>query len=239
MKHKFDDFIDDLRTAHGKNLASVILYGSAATGEFVDQQSDYNLLVALHNITPKDLRAAQAPMREWSKLGHAVPVYFTVDELKTAADVFPIEFNNMERARKVLYGDDVLKDIVISNQFLRHQTEYELRSKLIMLRRQYIPASISVENLTKLMSDSLGSFATLFRAVLMLHELKVPISKRELIAYTAASLKIDGKPFEKILNIRENNFAYPLDEISANELFADYIKQIESIIEAVDNLQTA
>jgi predicted nucleotidyltransferase len=108
MRHQFDAFIDDLRAAHGSNLASVILYGSAATGDFVGKQSDYNLLIALREIAPKDLRAAQAPMREWSKLGHPVPVYFTVAELQDAADVFPIEFHQMERARKILYGADVL-----------------------------------------------------------------------------------------------------------------------------------
>ena len=100
MKHQFDAFIDDLKATHGKNLASVILYGSAAAGDFVPRQSDYNLLIALHRITPKDLRNANACIREWSKFGNSTPVYFTVSELQNAADVFPIEFHNMERARR-------------------------------------------------------------------------------------------------------------------------------------------
>jgi predicted nucleotidyltransferase len=237
MKHQFDAFIDDLRSAHGKNLASVILYGSAAAGDFVPRQSDYNLLIALHRITPKDLRAAQAPMREWSKLGHSVPVYFTVSELQNAADVFPIEFHNMERARKVLYGADVLADLNISDEYLRHQTEYELRSKLIKLRRSYISASASVEGLINLMAESLSSFAALFRAVLLIHGFEPPITKHEIVALTAEKLQVDGNPFVKIFNIRENNFAKTLDEISANQLFADYMEQIENVIEAVDRLE--
>ncbi len=70
MKQQFDAFIDDLRGTHGRNLASVILYGSAAAGDFVPNKSHYNLLIALHEITPKDLRSAQAPMREWHRMGH-------------------------------------------------------------------------------------------------------------------------------------------------------------------------
>ena len=97
-------------------------------------------------------------------MGHPVPVYFTVSELQNAADVFPIEFHQMEMARKVLYGTDVLSTLRISDDFLRHQAEYELRSKLIQLRRQYIPASASVDGLKKLMGESLSSFAALFRA---------------------------------------------------------------------------
>ncbi len=237
MKQKFDAFIDDLRTTHGKNLASVILYGSAAAGDFVPRQSDYNLLVALHRITPKDLRNANACMREWSKMGHSVPVYFTVSELQNAADVFPIEFHNMERARKVLYGADVLADLNISDEYLRHQTEFELRSKLIKLRRQYIPASASVEGLIYLMAESLSSFAALFRAVLMINGVEPPVTKHEIVALTVEHLKIDGSPFVKIFNIRENNLAKPLDEVSANQLFADYMEQIENVIEAVDKME--
>lgn len=237
MKQQLEEFIDDLRATHGKNLASVILYGSAAAGDFVARQSDYNLLIALQRITPKDLRNAQACMREWSKFGHSVPVYFTVSELQNAADVFPIEFHNMERARKVLYGTDVLADLNISDEYLRHQTEYELRSKLIKLRRSYISASASVEGLINLMAESLSSFAALFRAVLLIHSIEPPITKHEIVALTAEKLQIDAKAFVKILNIRENNFAGTLDEISANQLFADYMEQIENVIEAVDRLE--
>jgi hypothetical protein len=236
MRNQFEALIDDLRAAHGKNLASVILYGSAAAGDFVRHQSDYNMLIALHRITPKDLRDAQAPMREWTRLGHAVPVYFTVSELESAADVFPIEFHQMEGARKILYGTDVLQNLTISDENLRHQTEFELRSKLIQLRRRYIPASVSVEGLSILMSESLSSFAALFRAVLLLHDLAPPVTKQEVVALTAQHLHIDGVPFEKIFNIRKHNFAQTLDEISANQLFAEYMEQIEKVIDVVDKL---
>lgn len=239
MKQYFEAFIDDVKATHGKNLAAIVLYGSAAAGDFVPRRSDYNLLIALNEITPRDLRNAHACMREWAKMGHPVPVYFTVGELQSAADVFPIEFHNMERARKILYGTDVLANIVISDKFLRHQTEYELRSKLIKLRRQYIPASASVEGLISLMSESLSSFASLFRAVLLLFGLEPPVIKHEIVALTAQHLKINGAVFEKIFNIRENNFAQTLDEPAANRLFAEYMRGIEDVIAAVDNLETS
>lgn len=232
----FEAFLDDLKTAHGGNLASVISYGSAAAGDSVPQASEFKLLIALHNIAPEDLRQSHAVMREWTRLGYQVPVYFTVDELKTAADVFPIEFHKMERARKILYGTDVLADIEFSDRFLRHQTEYELRSKLIRLRRAYIPASASVEGLQQLMAESLSSFASLFRAVLLLKGIEPPIKKPQIVAVTVRELGLDGKPFEKIFNIRDNNLAERLTDVSANALFGEYMQQIEAVIAAVDQL---
>src|ERR687893_1821360 len=157
VQEAFNSLIGDLRATHGDNLAAVVLYGSAAAGDFVSDSSDYNLLIALHRITPEDLRLAQAPVREWRRLGHPLPVYFTFGELRDAADVFPIEFHQMERARVVLYGRDPFETLRISDANLRHQTEYELRSKLIQLRRLYIPASTSAARLRELMSDSLAS----------------------------------------------------------------------------------
>jgi predicted nucleotidyltransferase len=237
MNHQFDAFIDDLKATHGKNLASVTLYGSAAAGDYVPAQSDYNLLIALHKITPKDLRNAHPTIREWVKLGHPVPVYFTVSELQNAADVFPIEFHQMEIARRVLYGADVLENLNISDEFLRHQAEYELRSKLLQLRRQYIPVSMSVDGLKSLMAESLASFAALFRAVLMLKGIDPPAKKHEIVALTVQQFGLDGKPFEKIFNIRKNNFEQELDDASANALFADYMEQIENVINAVDQMK--
>ena len=239
MQHQFAAFIDDLRSTHGSNLASVILYGSAATGDFVPKKSDYNILIALHKITPRDLRNAHGSIREWNRLGHPVPVYFTVSELQNAADVFPIEFHQMEDARKILYGEDVLANVEISDANLRHQVEYELRSKLILLRRQYIPASESVDGLKRLMAESLSSFAALFRAMLLLAKIDPPAGKHEVIALTVERYGLDGATFEKIFNIRENNFAETLDEVSANQLFADYLEQIERVIDAVDQVGRA
>lgn len=237
MTNEFQAFIDDLKATHGKNLASVILYGSAAVGDFVPQASDYNLLVALREIRPKDLRDAHACMREWQRLGHPVPVYFTVAELKEAGDVFPIELHQMESARKVLYGEDVLADVKISDAFLRHQTEYELRSKLLQLRRLYIPASASVEKLCSLMADSLVSFAALFRAVLLLHRIEPPIGKHGIIEATVKHLNINREPFEKIFAIRENKASNTLNEVSANQLFSSYMEEIERVIDAVDKVK--
>ena len=61
-----------------------------------------------------------------------------------------------------------------------------------------------------------------------------PATKREIVRLTAQHVGIDGLPFEKVFNIRENHFSEKLDEKKANELFADYMDQIENVINAVD-----
>jgi predicted nucleotidyltransferase len=228
--------IADLHATHGDNLASVVLYGSAAAGDHVEGSSDYNLLIALNRIAPEDLRLAQAPMREWRRLGHPVPVYFTVEELNDASDVFPIEFLQMEKSRVVLYGRDPFEFVEVSEANLRHQTEYELRSKLIRLRRHYIPASVSVEKLVALMSDSLASFAALFRAVLVLHGQDGPARKADSIRAIVGLLDLDAAPFEQILALQPKG-EQQLSERQANDLCGAYMAAIDRVIEVVDKME--
>ena len=236
MQEALGELVEDLRATHGDNLASVVLYGSAAAGDHVELRSDYNLLIALNRITPEDLRQAQAPMREWQRLGHPLPVYFTVEELSDAADVFPIEFHQMANARVVLYGHDPFEFVKLSDANLRHQTEYELRSKLIQLRRLYIPASVSIQKLCDLMSDSLSSFAALFRAVLILHGREAPVSKPDCVRATAKLLQLDLTPFERIFEFRSSD-RVPASEKETNDLFGAYLFQVEQVVEAVDELE--
>src|SRR5437762_505887 len=231
-------FLEDLRATHGDNLASVVVYGSAAAGDHIELRSDYNLLIALKRITPEDLRLAQAPMREWQRLGHPLPVYFTLEELSDAADVFPIEFHQMANARIVLYGKDPFEFVKLSDTNLRHQTEYELRSKLIQLRRLYIPASVSIEKLCDLMSDSLASFAALFRAVLMLHGKEAPVAKPDCVRAAAQQFALDPEPFERIFAFRATNYLPPAEK-EANDIFAAYMTQIQRVIQVVDEFGQA
>ena len=45
LKKKIALFTDKLKGAYPTDLVSVILYGSAASGEFVDNHSDLNFLI--------------------------------------------------------------------------------------------------------------------------------------------------------------------------------------------------
>jgi predicted nucleotidyltransferase len=228
--------VDELRGAHGDNLVSVVLYGSAAAGDHIDQRSDQNILIVLNRIATEDLRLSQAPIGAWQALGQPLPVYFSLEELNDAADVFPIEFLQMEKARKVLHGRDPFESIEISQANLRHQTEYELRTRLIQLRRMYIPASASIEKISSLMGDSLASFAALFRAVLILHGQEPPITKADTVRASVRLLELDAAPFERIFELRTSRLS--LTETEANQVFAAYMTQIERVIEVVDRLDS-
>lgn len=228
----------DLTAALGENLASLTLYGSTAVEDRSDETAHHNVLVVLRRIAIEDLRRSVEPLRTWAKAGQPMPVLFSVDELQRAADVFPIEFLQMQNARRVLHGSDPLQLVETSDAHLRHQLEYELRTKFLQLRRLYFPAAHSAEKLTALMVDSLSSFAALFRAVLMLMGKEVPVAKRDAVQATVHEFGLEVAPFDRILEL-SGSPRTKLTEAESNEIFGAYLTQIERVIDAVDEAKGA
>ena len=178
MADELKELVEKLTAAHGESLKSVVLYGSSVIGGQLDQEMPKKVLVVLDQITPSDLKAAHEVADWWRLEGNPVPVYFTSEEMADSSDVFPIEFIDMSEVRHVLYGKDPFDDLEVPTQNLRHQLEYELRARLLKLRRLYIPVSRNPNKLAKLMSDSLDDFAVLFRHVLAMMGKEAPFNRR-------------------------------------------------------------
>jgi hypothetical protein len=88
------------------------------------------------------------------------------------------------------------------------------------------------------MSDSLASFAALFRAVLMLHGKEAPVAKPDCVRATVEHFRLDPAPFEKIFAFRASDYLPPTDK-EANDIFGAYLEQIDCVIQLVDEFDHA
>lgn len=233
MADELIELVQRLKDAHGNNLQSIVLYGAAAAAGQIDEDRPKRVLVVLDRITPPDLKVAHSVAEWWRGEGNPVPVYFTSEEVADSSDVFPIEFIDMSQTRRVLYGQDPFDGLDISTQNLRHQLEYELRAKLLRLRRVYIPASRNANELARLMAGSLDNFAVLFRHVITMRGKEAPFDKRESIMKLAGELDLDRKVFERIFEYAGDEQVWL--EWETNEVFGKYLEQIERVVEAVDH----
>src|SRR5256886_7398383 len=169
MAHEklLSEFVEKMRTAAGGNLISVILYGSEAEGEFHRKYSDLNLLCVLRDTSFASLSKIASAVEWWRKKKYHPPLVLTPQELKDTADVFSIEFVDMKQRHRVLYGEDVLRNLDVPVHLHRSQLEYELREKLFLLRQNILVAGTREKDLWEVMLNSLSSFTTLFRHVLI------------------------------------------------------------------------
>ena len=233
MADELKELVQRLSGAHGRNLKSIVLYGSAAAAEQVDEARPKRVLVVLDRITPADLKAAHSVAEWWKEEGNPVPVYFTSEEIADSSDVFPIEFLDMSRVRRLLHGTDPFDGLEISSQNLRHQLEYELRAKLLRLRRLYIPASRNANQLARLMADSLDNFTVLFRHVLSLRGKEAPLNKQACVIALSEELALDQPTFQRVFEYASDEQVWL--EWETNQVFGKYLDQIERVIEAVDH----
>jgi predicted nucleotidyltransferase len=198
-----DEFVERMRTAAGTNLRAAILYGSAAAGDYVADHSDVNLLCVLGETSFAAIEALAPAIEWWAKQKHRPPLLLSAEEIRRSADIFSIEFLDMRRHYRVLWGDDVLKTLEIPMRWHRAQVEYELREKTILLRQQLLVSSGKAEAKWELLLRSLSAFGTLFRHALIALGDAGAGRKRETAVALAAKLGIDASVFGELLDIRE------------------------------------
>jgi predicted nucleotidyltransferase len=233
MEQKLQDLVDRLRKAQGDRLVSVILYGSAATGDHHAEFSDLNVLCVLTQVTPAELRASE-PIFKWWRDGNPSPLLLSEEEVRTSTDCFPIEFHDMQERRRVLFGKDVIERLEIDKTFYRAQVEHELRAKLLRLRQKAAAVLGDQQALLRLMIDSASSFFVLSRHALLLSGIAAGWQKRE-VAKNLGAIGVDASPFNTLLDLRERK-KKPGD-VDPESLFASYLKQIEAVVAHVDSLE--
>ena len=226
--------VSRLRNALGEDLVSVVLYGSAVAGDYQEKVSDLNVLCVLTRVGVEELRKVDEPVRWWLKKKQPVPIFLSRKEVENAHDAFAIEFLDIRAAYRILDGEDVVVNIEVEPEHHRHQVEHELRSRLLRLRERYVAAQKDRRALTRLLVESLPSFATLLRHALILSGAEAPVTKHEIFERAAEQFSISAKPFEAILAFREGTER--LDDHDIHPIFGDYLLQITKAAEAVDKL---
>ena len=230
------ELVDKLRAAFGPDLVSVILYGSAATGDYQRKFSDFNILCVLAEITPKQLGASEPVVRWWREKGNPSPLLLSSEEVLNSTDCFPIEFHDIREHHRVLFGEDVTVGMQISDNFYRAQVEHDLRAKLLRLRQKASGILSDTDVLRRLLVDSVATFCVLVRHALILKCGEAPAKKREVVHRAGQILGLDPAPFVTLLDLREETGNGPAFDPSS--LLAKYMKEIEKVIGAVDALAT-
>jgi hypothetical protein len=226
-------FASDVAGAAGENLSSLVLYGSAASGSR-SARSDVNLLLVLEDASAAALHPLGPVFRDWVRRGQPPPLVFSAAGWRNAADVFPIEIEDIRHQHRVLRGSDPVEDLATTRADLRHALEREARSLIIQLRASYAGATSDGRALSAVVSDSLSTVLVLFRAALRLTDTAPPTDAAELVAAVAEHAGFD-----------RGAFAWPIEQRAATKpkklqsndpIAATYLDAIAAFVDYVDRL---
>lgn len=226
-----DEFVKGLKAAYGGGLVSVTLYGSAASGEYAGGRSNIDVMAVLDDTSLPNLAkiSGLAAKRKFHMIN---TVFFTEDYAARSTDVFPIEFLDMKENHAILYGKDILRDLNVDMRNLRFQCEHELRSKLINIRRAYLKSADKAA-----LADMLFRFFTstlhVLRNIVRLKNRIPPYARKEVLDEISNEFRIDITGMKKILEAKSKSAK--LNHVEAETLLFDFVRDLENIIEKVDN----
>lgn len=231
-EEKLAEFTRRLREAAGDNLQSIVLYGSAARGEYHDQKSDLNLLCTLKSARAADLARFARVVHWWSgQLQEPPPQFFTEEELRQSADVFAIELLDIGQNHKLLFGPDPIAGIEVPMNLHRVEVEHDLRSHLQKLRTHFVHYSENETQLREIYSRSISSITVLLRHVLIAFGEDAPSEKAALYQRIDQLTGADAGAFELGQALRHN---HPSSEVP--RAFGNYLEAIAAVIHSLDVL---
>jgi nucleotidyltransferase-like protein len=228
---KLTELVKRLKEFAGANLECVILFGSAARGDFREGHSDLNVACVMKALHVEELARLAQTVKWWCvDQKEPAPLFFTHDELKHSADVFAIEVIDMKHGRKVLFGPDVVAGIEVPMNLHRVQVEHDLRTTLLKLRQHYLRVPGSTHELAPVLRKSFSSVLTLLRHVVIAFGEEPPVSAHDIVARAAALTGAEAGAFGPLLKLRDSG-EFHGEMVPA---YGAYLKAVEKVIAALE-----
>jgi hypothetical protein len=225
------NLVERLHEAARDNLESVILYGSAARGDFHEMHSDLNVLCVLRSLRAAELTRLSPVVKWWTTAQHQpAPLFFASEELQQSADVFAIELLDMQQSHRVLYGSDAVAGITVPMNLHRVQVEHELRTLLLRLRQHLLREPENQKELGAVLAKSISSTLTLLRHTLIALKEQPSSETREVFARVASLTAANASAFENVWRLRESK---GLDRDAVLSMYDAYLAALEKVIAAL------
>jgi predicted nucleotidyltransferase len=163
-RRSLEDWRGAVKKVLRDKLVGIVVYGSAARGEYRDKTSDIDVALVLRGATAEDMRALRNPLRVGRAAARIEPMILDADEIARTAMVSPLFYDAIVRHRVVIQGKDPFAKLEIPTENVDLRIEQELRDARIRLRRLAVDAS--GESLRAAIERKLRQLREPFRALL-------------------------------------------------------------------------
>ncbi|MDP8214154.1 MAG: hypothetical protein RAO92_03355 [Candidatus Euphemobacter frigidus] len=236
VARKLRPYMEKMIELQGDNLISAMIYGSATGEDYSKKSSDINLLMICREVNLPDLQKCLKLVHKGMREGISAPLFLTRRYIETSADVFPVEFLEIQDNNVVLYGEDLLSGITIDLKNLRHQCEEQIKGKLVRIRQAYLEVGLKGAGVEALLKRSLSSLMPVFKNILRLRGESPPGKKEEILKKLAGVFDIEEDLFLKILRDKRDD-----EKIGGEEAVVylnRYLLQLEKLADAVDRISS-
>jgi len=225
-------FIEKFLELHGTNVLSFVVYGSAASGNFVPKVSDINVAAVLKILKFADLKKSLHLVKESKHHRITPPLFLTQEYIQQSLDVFPVEFLDLKEQHILLYGEDVLSSMNVDVRHLKLFCEEQIKGKLLRVRQSYLEIGLNARGKEALLKESLHSLIPVFRNLIRLGNPSVPSGKEDIFKILGQDYGIDSSVLLSVYRDRMNDERIAGGDI---DLYLEkYLEVLEKLAAKVD-----
>jgi predicted nucleotidyltransferase len=193
-----DSYLRDATKTLGSEISAMILYGSLARGDYLQDRSNINILMVFDHLTMNIMERCTKLNRRWSKERILAPLMFTRDEMNRFLETFPLEFYDIHDHHIVLAGRDPFLEIHIEGRNLLSECEREIRGNLLRVRQQFVEARGNSEGIHALLPISLTTLIPCLRGVYRLLGQSPKGTPDAILERMTANLNLDPGAFQEV-----------------------------------------
>ena len=225
-----NSFIERSRGALAGNLKSIVLYGSFSRGEYSKRHSDLNILLVLDKVDLPALAGISRIKRVY-KFRNIAALALSRSYLENSTDTFPIEFSDMRESYVILWGEDYIKGLKIDLKNLRHQCEWELKTKIIQMQQLYVNSAGSTAALRGFLIRGLPSFMVVFKNILRLKG-KFETNPEKILEMLAGEFSLNKDVPDKLW--RSRGLGCKIADVQ--ETFGAFLEELRKLSDSLDRL---
>ncbi len=198
-KISLDEMVAAISSAYGESLTAIVLYGSAASRDYLPEKSDHNLLIIVKDVQLAQVQRAAEAARIWATSGNPPPLTFTEAEWKASGDIFPMEYADVIEAHRVLFGTLAPPEHGVDLEHLRLQLEQEAMGKLLGIRQGAMMAGSDGRARIVLLEGAWSKILVVLRGVIRLHGEHPPGENNAIVDRAAKLASMDGGSLQRIM----------------------------------------
>lgn len=180
MQQAIATLVRDLGRVFGGRLESLAVY----SGHHDD--GVLHSLALIEGLSFRDLTACLPLAESWHRLGLAVPLMLSRDELRRTVDIFPLEYASIIATHAVVFGRPPFDGMTIPAEDLRRACEAQAKSHLIHLREAFLESHGEARSVAALIASSAASLRAILTNIARLPD-------------TAAASPMAAMPSDEVL----------------------------------------
>ncbi len=227
-------FAEGVLAALGSNVLSLTVYGSSAGQHFVAKASDVNILILVDRMDFESMTKISGQLKQAAADKISAPLVMTKQYVLDSADVFPIEFLDIQKQHIVIFGEDFFGSLNIDRRNIRLFCEQQIKGKFIRLTQAYMQVFSHPDAAKVLLGDSLNTLIPVFRHLLILKNEQPAQNKAEVLRQLGTAFAVDTQTLLSIYQIRNKEKSLPSDQFSI--LFKNYLQVLEQLANGVNNI---